>query len=366
MPKGNVTVVNNSKTGLRNDYIDFLRGIASFGIIIIHTSFWSGQAYTPPWFWNITLILDVPFFFFLSGWAFGNRKASIEITLKSLGKIWCKWCFFIVLLSVVCWMRELFFLNTMNAGIIDAKEFVNNLFFHVSFPDFPVVAGSMWFMPVYFVLIFFNTLICCSLGEKQKVYTKTMLICYISLFLWEYYGNPILGLDLRQYLFYSIFWWEGLNMINKELSENQHKLTTLVRKIILIGLAVFLFNYLQDLPLYDFQAAKFPPSPKYGVISLLSIEIAKYAENRIKPGLIYAFFSRVGKKAIWYFFSQGVGSSLIFYYVRVIDSQNWLLKWLGALGINIIITVIIAELISFLYDRISKCVLNYSVTTVNN
>mgnify|MGYP001393330894 CR=1 FL=1 len=30
----------------RNNYIDFLRGIASIGIIAIHTAFWSGQSYT--------------------------------------------------------------------------------------------------------------------------------------------------------------------------------------------------------------------------------------------------------------------------------------------------------------------------------
>ena len=27
----------------RNNYIDFLRGIASIGIIAIHTAFWAGQ-----------------------------------------------------------------------------------------------------------------------------------------------------------------------------------------------------------------------------------------------------------------------------------------------------------------------------------
>lgn len=39
----------------RNEYIDYLRGIASIGIIAIHTAFWSGQSYTPEWFQNLTL-----------------------------------------------------------------------------------------------------------------------------------------------------------------------------------------------------------------------------------------------------------------------------------------------------------------------
>ena len=56
----------------RNEYIDYLKGIASIGIIAIHTAFWSGQSYTPEWFWNLTLLLDVPFFFYLSGWGGGE------------------------------------------------------------------------------------------------------------------------------------------------------------------------------------------------------------------------------------------------------------------------------------------------------
>ena len=51
----------------RNYNIDFLRGIATISIIVIHTAFWSGTAYLPEWVSNITLLLDVPEFIFISG-----------------------------------------------------------------------------------------------------------------------------------------------------------------------------------------------------------------------------------------------------------------------------------------------------------
>ena len=51
-----------------NEYIDYLKGIASIGIIAIHTAFWSGQSYTPEWFWNLTPRLDVPIFLYLARW----------------------------------------------------------------------------------------------------------------------------------------------------------------------------------------------------------------------------------------------------------------------------------------------------------
>ena len=45
----------------RNNYIDFF---ARNRIYRNHcdTAFWSGQSYTPEWFWNLTLLLDVPVF----------------------------------------------------------------------------------------------------------------------------------------------------------------------------------------------------------------------------------------------------------------------------------------------------------------
>ena len=40
----------------RNYNIDFLRGIATISIIIIHTAFWSGTEYLPSWVSNLTLL----------------------------------------------------------------------------------------------------------------------------------------------------------------------------------------------------------------------------------------------------------------------------------------------------------------------
>lgn len=42
----------------RNEYIDYLRGVAALGIVAIHTAFWSGQSYTPPWFWNLYVLVS--------------------------------------------------------------------------------------------------------------------------------------------------------------------------------------------------------------------------------------------------------------------------------------------------------------------
>lgn len=51
----------------RDLYIDFAKGFATLAIIFIHTVFWSGQFYVPTELRVLSLLIDVPLFFALSG-----------------------------------------------------------------------------------------------------------------------------------------------------------------------------------------------------------------------------------------------------------------------------------------------------------
>ena len=77
----------------RNQNIDFFRGIAVLNIVVIHTAFWFGTGFVPELYRNLTLLIDVPFFFYLSGWSSGLRDSNITRSGKSLLKLWLKWVF---------------------------------------------------------------------------------------------------------------------------------------------------------------------------------------------------------------------------------------------------------------------------------
>ena len=77
----------------RDCYLDFLRGVAAVNIIFIHTAFWSGTAYVPVVIQTLTLILDVPFFFFLSGWSFTYTR-SFTKSVRSIFLTYMKYVFF--------------------------------------------------------------------------------------------------------------------------------------------------------------------------------------------------------------------------------------------------------------------------------
>ena len=326
----------------RNSYIDFLRGIAALGIIAIHTAFWAGQSYTPAWFWNITLLLDVPFFFYLSGWASSYKKCELKHVVKSLFIIWNKWIFFVSLVAIFCaFSRKL---PIHFEGVVDLRDLINNYMYNVSIPGFCVVAGSIWFMQYYFVIVLVNSIVMILFQKSNKIfeYKRLYMWMLIASFVWVHYGKYALGLDLTYFLFYSIFWMLGMNRKGKNKT-----LLSLMLTIALIAGAVCFASYLQQLPLYDLQSAKFPPTLKYGFASLFAVVIAKFFDGKYNRRC--KMLEHIGRNAIYYYFGQGIGSSINFLVVERISIHSWLLKWIITYAINVCMTIIIAESIAWLY-----------------
>lgn len=336
----------------RNEYIDYLRGIASIGIIAIHTAFWSGQSYTPEWFQNLTLLLDVPFFFYLSGWGGGCSKKNIEKTLKSLGKIWIKWIYFILLVSIFCILS--YKLPWKFEGVADFRDLINNFFFNVSIPGFCVIDGSIWYLPYYFVVIFVNTFVMGLIegkeNEKRSKYIYMLILGIV--FLWIYYGKYFFGLDLQYFLFYSFFWMLGMNECGKT-----NKLWKFILALIVAVVGTVTWSYLQGLPLYDLQSAKFPPTMKYGCAAMIVIIVAKYAE-RYKT-TYNKLLVHIGRNAIYYYFGQGIGSSLCYIWVEKIQLCNWFIKWGIIFGINVVTTVCVAEFLAISYKMIENRIVGW-------
>lgn len=343
-------MMTNTSVKERNYYIDALKGIAAIGIVAIHTAFWSGESYTPVCFRNITLFLDVPFFFYLSGWASSYHESNIARTCRSLKGLWLKWIYFIALLAAFCAISSKILPITFG-GAANLRDLIYAVFFNVNFPGFPVVGGSIWFMPIYFVVILGNTivmLICQKSAETDMLKRTYMFLLAVS-FVWLCFGGYFLGLDAKYYLFYSFFWMLGQNRVGRDASYLQ-----LMKRILVMLIGICFSSYVFDIALLDIQSAKFPPTIKYGFVSMIAIYVAAFFDGTIKS----RFLTHIGKNAIFYYFGQGVGSSLIYYFVNSFVTDLWFLKWCMAFGINVIVTVIIAELLARSYTiLIQKAVL---------
>lgn len=97
------------------------------------------------------------------------------------------------------------------------------------------------------------------------------------------------------------------------------------------------------------QNNKFPPNIVYLVYSMITILIAIYCKsfyhNRV------CFINYIGKNAIWYYYSQGISSSLLFYCVPMVN-VGWILKLLIMFILNLLMVIIIAEIFKRAYDML--------------
>lgn len=82
----------------RENYIDFVRGIVILQVIQIHTSFHSGDMYLPDIFRNVSLFLDVPVFFILTGMTFASVGKLNPV--KQMLKISLVFTFFLIFYQI--------------------------------------------------------------------------------------------------------------------------------------------------------------------------------------------------------------------------------------------------------------------------
>ena len=65
----------------RDNYLDFVRGFMILSVIHIHTVYWSLAAYIPDIVRQLAYLVDIPIFFFISGYLFKNT--TLLVTIKT-------------------------------------------------------------------------------------------------------------------------------------------------------------------------------------------------------------------------------------------------------------------------------------------
>lgn len=119
----------------RENYIDFVRGIVIIQVIQIHTSFHSGGMYLPDIFRNVSLFLDVPVFFILTGMTFASVGKLNPV--KQMLKISLVFTFFLIFYQIAF-------------SDYSIEKIVRSIFLNITdIPKFPTVGASYWFIPVY-------------------------------------------------------------------------------------------------------------------------------------------------------------------------------------------------------------------------
>ena len=338
----------------RDLYIDFAKGFATLSIIFIHTVYWSGQLYVPSEVRILSLLIDVPLFYALSGLTSGNN---VEKTFYRLLKLQITYMIFVTFLFFLDYLFKVFGLNVF--GLVWMNEFystfgtkyiprsisevpqwqnLGNWYLHqyTNADTFPVVMGSFWYLKVYFILTVFGVLI---LRFFSKHINWFIGLCFGLTFLFNifppYYPSGQVGY-VALYL--------GIFLIAHQIKGK--KIPTKWIPIlygILILILVFLFwNSGKDLFL-KMNKAKFPPKFLYIFWSSFSLLTLFVLYNRLKISK-NNFITHIGKNAIFYYFAQGMSSSLVYFMVIFLkDALPWGILLVLIFALNIILALIIAE-----------------------
>ena len=337
-------------TKTRNLYIDAARGVTAIHIVVIHTA-WFGIPNVPVWFQNLLLIYEVPLFFYLSGWASSYRNPSVIQSVKSLLKIWAQWIVFILAINAVCFLTLK--LPVSFTPVRDLPTLIKCLFFDEKvYPGFYVIACSTWFIPLYFSAVLINNAVLTLINKssKQAEYARTYLIILILTVFWAYFHHEYFSYYPPFIMFYCAIWMIGY--LRRDKGES-HKGFIIEMCICIAGLILcsYLDYRLLGYPYYDIQSAKTTPSGKFLFVSMLSILICRYVKQFVKkPNKILV---HIGQNALYYFFGQGVGPSVVNAFSASLWVHSWLVSWIIGALVNIAVTAIVAEGTRLLYKGIS-------------
>ena len=336
--------MENNKTIIkqeRNYSIDFLRGIAVISIIAIHTAWWSGQGYLPAWFSNLFLLIDVPVFIFISGISFSYHESVLK-TIKGIVIQWKKWIFFLGLYSAIL---IIFWRNSFHI-----KYLVNWIFYR--FPatnPLRVVSGSIWFIPMYMVV----SILCALIISTYKKSESNIAFKYILLLMLLIAGmcsnsSNFAFLNSTTAIFSFIFllgYYASSNKIQDIYKLIMYEIDTLI--------VIYLVFKSNGYKLESIQSLKFPATIYYMLVSFISIFLFWYLKDQIKIKKNNPI-NYLGKNAIFFYYSQGIGSSLLFLIRDKITLSNIYIKFIILLIINLIISILIGIVLNELYTLLDK------------
>ncbi len=353
----------------RDLYIDYAKGFATLSIIFIHTAFWSGQLYLPTEVRVLSLLIDVPVFFALSGL---TSSGNVEKTFYRLLKLQITYMIFTTVLFLLDSFMKLgifhFFgsegmksyytvfgtkYGIPNSGSVFNWEMLGNWWLHSysNCDSFPVVMGSFWYLKVYYIVTVFAVLILRFFPRHLYWFVG---IC-VALTIYFNIGNNVAQNFAPNYPSGQVgyvAYYLGVFLIANLLKGKKIKnfMVPILYGLVVVSIAVLVGVYGNEI-FYKLNKQKFPPKLPYIVWSLFSLVTVLVLHNRLKISKD-SFMTYVGKNAIFYYFAQGMSSSVVYFVVAPLKDQMniWVLMVLIYV-LNVLLAILFAEIIKKIDDK---------------
>ena len=204
--------------------------------------------------------------------------------------------------------------------------------------SFPVVMGSFWYLKVYYIVTIFSVII---LRFFSKHIPWFIALCAILILIYNFAMPSYPSGQVGYVTFYLMIFLIAHQMKGKKIPA---KVIPILYVIFAIAVFGVLSYYGQDIT-YKLNKNKFPPKIPYIVAASLSIVTVLVFYNRLKITKD-SIVTYIGKNAIFYYFAQGISSSLVYFLVAaLVEDMHWAVLVVIVYVCNVLLAIGIAELL---------------------
>jgi flagellar basal body-associated protein FliL len=231
-------------------------------------------------------------------------------------------------------------------------DMLGNWFLHSysNCDSFPVVMGSFWYLKVYYIVTVFGVLVL----KFFPKHVKWIIGVCLALTVYFNIDNDVMKNFAPYYPSGQVgyvAYYLAVFLIATQLKGKKIKDVFVPVLYGLVALSlVIVFWYFGNEVFYKFNKQKFPPKIPYIVWSLLSLVTIFVLYNRLKITKDN-FINYIGKNAIFYYFAQGMSSSVVYFLVAALkESVNtWVLMVLIYV-LNVALAIVFAEILKKIDD----------------
>ncbi|OKH37908.1 hypothetical protein NIES2119_12255 [[Phormidium ambiguum] IAM M-71] len=351
----------------RDGFIDFSKGFLILWVVQIHTVFWSGQMYISDLPRELSLLIDVGLFFFISGYLTKvlDLGSLVRKSFKQFKNLYLEYlilsCLLLVPLGLFYFFKEKSFPNWQIAIISMLKiNPIGDLW-----EDLGVFPGSLWYLAVYFSLLavvpFFVTMFG---SRKHRIIILTTVLVLFVIFSGLGWNYPFLFTETIYVFFYLFIFLLGTayKLEQQNLSLRYLKLSLLAN--VTVCLLIFFFVMDGILQLID---NKFFPTVIYLPYCLMLIHVFAIVRKTWNYGAISSsnqllpFLEWCGKNSYVIYLMQGIVCSIPGYFIPLLLKND--VPKLGIYLISLLFNLTFTLLLSFIWNR-SKSLFSTSLTTI--
>ncbi len=337
----------------RDSYIDFFKGFMILWVIHIHTVYWSGHSYIPENVRQLTLLADVPIFFFISGYL---TKPSafypcLLKTVKTFVRIYLEYIIIsCILLAAVLLVKVLISGWGQPDFLLAIRSMLLVIPHGELWDSIQVYNGSLWYIRVYLsLLVVVPLLLGIRLFYESKVQVLFFVLLVTILFPQEYSKQPFLFSSAGSVSFYLVFFIGGIIFREQENYLVTKLFALQIGLSLLLGLIVFVSDGYQ----LDIQKYKFPPATQYLIYSLLLVHLFIMLKRRFIHNpenhtcRLYFLLHWCGVNTFKIYLFQGFACSIPYFFIdSLVATINPGILYFFLLSFNIGFTL----LLTYLYN----------------